>query len=123
MLHTFTVRAVYSTYTIFIARISPISFYPLRANHDSSQGKCWSSSIFVFLLKSHLIMRVFARSRVCGIANLELLVQAAGVWSPVLDELSRVCVRRVTLLSLKLSLGLCSPTFQKSLGLDSVWPA
>lgn len=46
--------------------------------------------------------------------NLELLVQAAGVWSPVLDESSRVHVRRIMLFRLKLSLDLCSPTFPKS---------
>lgn len=74
-----------------------LSYTSFGATHNTSQdSQDWSSTVFVFLPKLRLITRVsvrFSCMYVCGIAALEWILQTAGrMWSPVVNQLSVVCV-------------------------------
>lgn len=75
-------------------------FLFFSAKHKASQVRqlmTFIPPLFVFVLKSRLIVQLSARSRVCGIATLEPLLQTTGVWSGVLDKSFSLCVQRITL--------------------------
>lgn len=50
-----------------------------------------------FCAEVTLIVQLSARSRVCGIATLEPILQTTGVWSGVLDKSFSLCIQRITL--------------------------
>lgn len=82
-----------ATLCVLSAHISPSQpgFRPYSSSLSTTLARTsswppWSSAIFVFLQRSPV------RSRVCGVATLESILQTAGVWSRVLRESSSVCV-------------------------------
>lgn len=84
------------------ARISHIFFFCFFVFQLQKQSKPGQPADdvhppFVFVLKSRLIVQLSARSRVCGIATLEPILQTTGVWSGVLDKSFSLCVQRITL--------------------------
>lgn len=76
------------------------AFLFFSAKHKArqvSQLTTFIPPLFVFVLKSRLIVQLSARSRVCGIATLEPLLETTGVWSGVLNKSFSLCVERITL--------------------------
>lgn len=94
--HTFTV----CSFTVWLCVLSaPIPSFAvfIIVKHNCSQDSQLTMFIICYMCS---LLKSPVRSRVCGVATSESMLQTAGVRSRLLDETSSVCVRRITSLKM-----------------------